>query len=373
MRIEENALRVLSDDKPRADFSSNDYLGLSRSESLWQLTHTILDDRGVTTSGSTGSRLISGNHRLYGETEEVLEEFYRAEAALVFNSGYDANTGFFASVPQRGDIVLFDEYIHASIRDGLRMGNARSFKFVHNDLQVLEARLKKFSETDGCVYVVTESVFSMDGDSPDLAAMAGLCEEYGALLVVDEAHAVGVLGEGGRGLASTPEIRERVFARIVTFGKAPGVHGAAILGSRYLKSYLVNFARSLIYTTALPPHALASILAAHQLLVNDEPRDQLQLRIEHFKARIGAVGNHLEFKTGASAISTVLVPGNDRVRRVAENLIKEGFGVKAILSPTVPKGQERLRICLHSWNSLDEIDRLIDRLIIFVGSDIENV
>lgn len=369
-RINENAFRVLPEGRNGVDFYSNDYLGLARSAELKALTMKVLKLSGMEQEGSTGSRLISGNHPLYGLAEEELCEFYQAEASLVFNSGYDANVGFFSAVPQRGDVVLYDEFAHASIRDGLSMGLASSYKFKHNDLDHLEVLLKKYTAGGHNCYVVTESVFSMDGDSPDLLKMVELCESYKALPVVDEAHAIGVKGRLGKGMTWEDAIRNRVFARIVTFGKAPGVHGAVILGQQKLKDYLVNFCRSLIYTTALPPHAIAAIIASHRLITREAPQSALWDLIHFFYNKLEQSEEQLVFQAGNSAIATVLLPGNDRVKEVASKLKSEGLEVKPILSPTVPRGKERLRICLHTYNSFEEIERLFDRLITFVNPSI---
>lgn len=369
----DNAIRQLPEGGDLIDFSSNDYLGLSGSDVLAGLTADILREEGGMQNGSTGSRLISGNHHLYKRAEEYLCNYYNAEAALVFNSGYDANIGFFSSVPQRGDVVLFDELIHASVRDGLSMGLSRSFKFRHNDLDHLKELLAKYVTEGVEVYVVTESVFSMDGDSPDLAGMAGLCSSMGAFLVVDEAHAVGYLGEQGRGLTYDAGIRERIFARIITFGKAPGVHGAVVLGQMELKQYLVNFARSLIYTTALPPHSLAAIMGSHILMSGGQGRAELQERISFANRKLQECNPAFEFIGGNSAIISLLLPGNDLVKHAAGYLAESGYDVKAILSPTVPKGKERLRICLHAYNSLEEIEGLFNRLLIFVKPFLSDV
>lgn len=338
---------------------------MSRDPKLKQYTHEILKG-GNFGEGSTGSRLISGNHKLYKEAEELISTYYASETALIFNSGYDANIGFFSSVPHRGDIVLYDEFIHASIRDGLSMANCSSYKFRHNDLEHLQSLLKKHNPEGNVCYVVTESVFSMDGDSPDLDRMIALCNTHEALLVVDEAHAVGVLGIEGRGLTYEKGRRDSVFARIVTFGKAPGVHGAVVLGSKPLKDYLVNFCRSLIYTTALPPYAIAGIMASHRLMSDDSRRSLLWDRIRFFQDKLTTAELPLEFLCGDSAIATIMIPGVENAKEVAKALNEEGFQVKPILSPTVPKGKERLRICLHSYNSFEEIESLFDRLLIFV-------
>src|SRR5690606_26004002 len=181
---------------------------------------------------STGSRLLSGNFELYEKAENFLAEFHNSEAGLIFNSGYDANLGFFSSVPQKGDVVFYDEYIHASIRDGLQLSRAKSFKFRHNDIEDLQKGIIRFRESDrnnfADIYVVTESVFSMDGDIPDLENLSAFTDENNCFLVIDEAHSVGIFGVKGEGLVQHFGLEEKVFARIVTFGKAMGVHGAAI-------------------------------------------------------------------------------------------------------------------------------------------------
>ncbi|MUH36536.1 8-amino-7-oxononanoate synthase [Zobellia amurskyensis] len=366
-RSDANALRSLSVSNKLTDFSSNDYLGFSRDLTISEQALHLLEEHNTLQNGATGSRLLSGNHPLYQILETTLCEFHQSEAALVFNSGYDANIGFFSCVPQRGDIVLYDEYIHASIRDGIRMGNAKSYKFKHNDLADLEARCKaecKSNLTDLEIYVVTESVFSMDGDMPDLVGFAKICEAYNCRFVVDEAHAVGVLGKHGEGLLQELNIHDNVFARIVTFGKGVGCHGAAVLGSTMLKSYLVNFARSFIYTTGLSPHAVASVLSAYNYLKSQgRELEQLKHIISYFNGKLVRLGLQEQFISSNSAIHCCLVSGNDKVRDTAKSIQEKGYDVRPILSPTVPEGQERLRICLHSFNSENEVDDLLEELV----------
>ncbi len=366
-RSDANALRSLSVSNKQTDFSSNDYLGFSRDLTISEQALHLLEEHNTLQNGATGSRLLSGNHPLYQTLETTLCEFHQSEAALVFNSGYDANIGFFSCVPQRGDIVLYDEYIHASIRDGIRMGNAKSYKFKHNDLADLEARCKaecNSNLTDLEIYVVTESVFSMDGDMPDLVGFAKICEVYNCRFVVDEAHAVGVFGKHGEGLLQELNIHDNVFARIVTFGKGVGCHGAAVLGSTMLKSYLVNFARSFIYTTGLSPHAVASVLSAYNYLKSQgRELEQLKHIISYFNGKLVRLGLQEQFISSNSAIHCCLVSGNDKVRDTAKSIQEKGYDVRPILSPTVPEGQERLRICLHSFNSENEVDDLLEELV----------
>ena len=242
LREENNALRSLKTPSNLVDFSSNDYLGFAKSETIFDKTHQFLIERNLKQNGATGSRLLSGNHALYTEVENFLSEFHQTESATIFNSGYDANIGFFSSVPQRRDIIFYDEFIHASIRDGIQLSNAKAFKFTHNNLTHLDELLKRVQHEKSEVYVVTEAVFSMDGDAPDLVQMAEICKKNNAFLIVDEAHAIGVFGKNGCGLVQELNIQKEVFARIITFGKGLGCHGAAILGSDKLQQYVVNFA-----------------------------------------------------------------------------------------------------------------------------------
>ncbi len=417
VRTSDKTLRSLPGSNTLIDFSSNDYLGLSRNGRIFERASQLLSVKNIVQNGSTGSRLLSGNHPLYAELEEKLAEFHQTESALVFNSGYDANIGFFGAVPQRGDIVFYDEYIHASIRDGIKMGNARSYKFKHNDLGDLKKRcqadrsrsLSGTKEQRGQaertlpktelrppssladradeaempepsaveVYVVTESVFSMDGDSPDLKSFAEFCQENGYQLVVDEAHAIGVFGKRGEGLVQELGLQGAIFARIVTFGKALGCHGAAILGSILLKNYLVNFARSLMYTTGLPPHSVATILASYEYLSASVKEEVIKAKYRlvsnlstttaFFNLELATCNLQTSFIPSNSAIHCCIISGNERVKKIAKKIQEKGFDVRPILSPTVPEGQERLRICLHTFNTEKEITEVLQLLAIFTN------
>jgi 8-amino-7-oxononanoate synthase len=371
-RKNDNSFRCLPSEIEGVDFFSNDYLGFSSSEVVRYRTSEIMEAQAYQ-NGATGSRLLSGNHPLFSKAEKMIAEFHNAESALIFNSGYDANLGFFSAVPQKGDIILYDELSHASIRDGIRMSLAKSYKFTHNSLEDLESKLRKFdnSSNDFQVYIVTESVFSMDGDIPDLEGITKLAKRYNALLIIDEAHATGVFGENGVGLVQQLGNEENVFARIQTFGKAIGSHGAAILGSDQLRNYLINFARSFIYTTALPPHTLATLIAVYENLQLDvENITKLRENINFFKAELDRNALAKRFINSDSAIQSCIVPGNERVKSIASQLQENGFVVKPILSPTVPLGQERLRFCLHAYNSKQEISEVLERLANFVQKSI---
>ena len=267
IRMQNNALRQLPLTQEFIDFASNDYLGLSQSDIIFNTVHQFLIENGIIQNGATGSRLLSGNHKVYQKAEDYIAQFHQSESALIFNSGYDANVGFFSSLPQKGDLILYDELCHASIRDGIQLSNAKAYKFIHNDFEDLERLILRNQNTT--IYIVTESVFSMDGDAPNLEELVQLSEKQGCFLVIDEAHALGVYGDKGEGLVQMLNLQEQVFARIMTFGKGLGCHGAVVLGSQNLKQYLVNFARSFIYTTGLSPHSVATILIAYQFLDNN--------------------------------------------------------------------------------------------------------
>lgn len=372
-RTQDNAFRQLGVPNTLIDFSSNDYLGFSKSKSIFKKTHQHILDYNLIQNGATGSRLLSGNHSLYTQVEQQISTFHNAESTLIFNSGYDANLGLFSCVPERNDTILYDEFCHASIRDGIKMSNAKSYKFKHNDLGDLTHQLSRRAASKkelDVIYIITESVFSMDGDSPDLKTLTEICKKYNANLIIDEAHAIGLFGRHGDGLVSALHLEDSVFARIITFGKALGCHGAAILGRHDLRDYLINFSRPFIYTTALPPHSLATIKASYDALVihsnHEEPKlHQLQQNIIFFLFEINRLQLQELFTTSNSAIQCCILSGTNLVKHISEALKKEGFDVKAILSPTVPKGKERLRFCLHSYNTPQEITKVLELLTTF--------
>lgn len=364
-RKSNNALRQLGNSENLIDFSSNDYLGFSKSEELFNDTHAFLIQQDIKQNGATGSRLLSGNHELYNVVETQISKCHNSASALIFNSGYDANLGFFSCVPQRGDVILYDEFSHASIRDGISMSHAKGYKFKHNDLADLSQTFKRIPHDN--IYVVTESVFSMDGDSPDLKALSKLCKTHNAFLIVDEAHAIGVFSNKGEGLVQQLHLEHDVFARIVTFGKAMGCHGAAVLGNETLKQYLVNFCRSFIYTTGLSPHAVTTIKTAYDHLESKIIK-KLHQNINYFKKELQRLQLESLFIESDSAIHCCVISGNDKVKSIATQLKTKGFNVKPILSPTVPRGEERLRFCLHAYNSEKEITEVLELLTTFVGT-----
>lgn len=336
------------------DFCSNDYLGITK----WGLIEKGQQGypAGPLPAGSTGSRLLTGNYPLIEETERELARFHKAPCGLFFNSGYDANTGLLSCVPQRGDTILYDYLIHASLRDGIRLSFAQGIRFGHNKMDELE---KKLAAATGQIFVITESVFSMDGDLAPLTEMASLCSRYGAHLVVDEAHATGVVGEQGAGLVQQLQLQQACFARIHTFGKACGVHGAIILGSELLRNYLINFSRPLMYTTAPPPAAVAAVRASYRIFPGMQAeRLHLQHLISYFQAAPLPYRKLISY----TPVQGVVVPGNSQARAAAIRLQESGFDVRPILYPTVPKGEERLRIILHAFNTEEEVEKLVRAL-----------
>jgi len=347
-RKAENAFRELMVQGNRVDFFSNDYLGVAKMPFEGQMNY-----------GSTGSRLISGNSRFTERLETYLANFYQQEAGLLFNSGYDANLGFFSSIPQKGDTIFYDELSHASIRDGIRLSQAKAFSFKHNDLKHLKER---FESAEGTVYVAVESIYSMDGDAAPLELLVELCEVKNAFLIVDEAHSGGLYGAGGSGIVTEKELDYRIFAKLITFGKAYGSHGAIILSSQIVKDYLINFARSFIYTTALSFHSQERIeFAVNEVAQKENERKKLRENINVF--RTYTKSKNVNCIASDSPIQSILISGNNAAKKVAEKILSNGFAVKAILSPTVPKGEERIRICIHSFNSAEEIKALIDSIL----------
>jgi 8-amino-7-oxononanoate synthase len=299
--------------------------------------------------------LLSGNSGFAMQLEKKLARLFNVEAALVFNAGYQANLCLISAVAQKGDTVLYDQLSHVCLKEGAWLSKAQTFSFLHNDTQDLERRLK--SATGNC-FVVIESVYSMDGDVAPLAEIVALCEKYEARLIVDEAHGTGVFGKEGSGLVCQLDLESKFFARVYTFGKAMGVHGAVVVGDQQLIDYLVNFGRPFIYTTAMPLHSLVAIEQAFDYLAqNQHLSAELTKRVNYFIDRFPA-GGSLSRLPSQTAIQPIIVPGNDHAKNLAKGLQSHGFDIRPILAPTVREGEERLRICLHTYNTQEEIERL---------------
>lgn len=358
-RKQQNAFRQLTVKPGLTDFCSNDYLGITRDAALQQqVKDALLHHDNLL--GSGGSRLLSGNSIMHEEFEQFCADYFKGEAVLYFNSGYSANLSLFSALPQKGDTILLDEHIHACIKEGARLSFARKLSFKHNDLADLE---RKLSKAEGQCFIGIESIYSMDGDTPPVEEMVSLAKSFDACLIVDEAHSTGLCAEDGsgwmsqKGLSTTPNL-----IRVMTFGKAVGYHGAAIIAPGYIKDFLINFARPFIYTTAPPSHD-ALILKTILIHIRSTPslQNKLEQRIRWFRSALGAKA------ISSSAIQPVIIGGNETTKQLAGDLITKGFDVRPVLSPTVARGSERLRICLHTHNTREEIDQLAQAILKYSG------
>lgn len=330
------------------DFSSNDYLGLAQSPGL--KTQSLGAYENMTSkNGSTGSRLLTGNSDQIITLENKLSQLFGFDAATLFSSGYLANLALFSTIPQKGDTILYDELSHACIKDGARLSLAKRFSFKHNDLPDLEQKLIKAT---GNVFVACESVYSMDGDLAPLEKLASVCTKHKAHLIVDEAHSTGIWGSKGQGLIDELNLQNKVFATVHTFGKAMGIHGASISGAGQLKELLINFARPFIYTTAPSDFEVCSINQTFDFLAQ---HPSLQINLFEKIALFNKLNPHY---ASDSAIKSIVIGGNERTKTISLGLKEQGFDIRAILSPTVAAGTERLRICLHSFNTEEEIKDL---------------
>ncbi|MCW5906245.1 MAG: 8-amino-7-oxononanoate synthase [Chitinophagales bacterium] len=363
-RKADNNFRALKVSDSSIDFTSNDYLGLAEDK---QLRVEVLREMELLPTGSTGSRLLSGNSEYIQRLEKMLAEYHQAENALLFNSGFDANYGLLSTLPYKGDVIIYDELVHASIHDGIRHSKADSLLFAHNDLSDLDAKLREvFERTETKLkYVVVESIYSMDGDFAPLKELAALCRKYDAGLIVDEAHATGIFGSKGEGRVSKLKLEKECIARVHTFGKAIGGNGAVILCSNELKAFLVNYCRPFIYSTALPYYNLAHIRCAYHYLPTDDAvkrRESLFYLIQLFRKTINQNNFCFTLLHSETPIQSIVVKGNDKVKLFAAAIQKAGFDVRPILYPTVPKGSERIRICLHSFNTEAEVCKLAETI-----------
>jgi 8-amino-7-oxononanoate synthase len=343
-------LRTLTTVSGKIDFTSNDYLGLARSAELFTAIQKKISALPFT-NGAGGSRLLSGNDEYTELVEKKLAGIFNAEAALLFNSGYAANQAVASCIAQKDDLLIYDELIHACARDGARLSWAQRLSFRHNDLTDLEEKLKKSGANK---FVFIESLYSMDGDYANLQEIVSLTKKHEAHLIIDEAHSTGLCTPNGGGLAMQLNLHRDIPVRVYTFGKAVGVHGACVVGSKTLIDYLINFARPFIYTTALPHHSVAGIECAFDFISsNNDVQKKLLENINLFIE----LRNQSSFawSPSVSQIQALIIPGNQRVRQAAQKLQQQGFDVRPIVSPTVPEGSERIRICLHAYNTQTEI------------------
>ena len=339
---------------------SNDYLGLADHPLLREaVVEAVQRAKRV---GGTGSRLLSGQTEDWNLLEEEFAKFAGTEAALYFGSGYAANLGLLTALVGKGDVVFSDALNHASLIDGVRLAGSRKVIYPHLDLNALESALRRDLGAPGRKLIVTESVFSMDGDIAPLREMTELAEKYGAVLIVDEAHATAVHGPNGSGIAAQAELQPKLMAVLHTCGKALASTGAFVCGSAVLKDHLINRARTFIFSTAPPPYIAGQIRAAMNLAAGmDRERGELQRRAAWLVREF----RFAAFDTGGSASQIVpaILGKNEDTLEAAEFLQREGFAVRGIRPPTVPEGKSRLRFSLTSRISSTEISRLKDTLV----------
>jgi 8-amino-7-oxononanoate synthase len=336
---------------------SNDYLGLAESE---ELRTAVLDAvREAPRVGGTGSRLLSGHSGVWEEIEREFAEFAGTEAALYFGSGYAANVGLLSSVLRKSDVVFSDESNHASLIDGVRLSGARKVIYPHLDLNALEAGLRVHAQERGLErrFVITESVFSMDGDVAPLAELSGMCERFGAGLILDEAHATCAHGPSGRGMAVAAGLARDLVGITHTCGKALASAGAFVCGSASLREHLINHARTFIFSTAMPPYMAGQIRAALRMAQGMEAqRAELRGRSRRLAKALQVQG----YDTAGSStqIVPVVIGGNEDALAAADFLRAEGFAVRAIRPPTVKAGRARLRLSITCAIAASELDRL---------------
>lgn len=355
-----SAVTVSVEGVAAVNFSSNDYLGLASDERLKRAAIEAVQQYGT---GSTASRLICGTSPLITELETELAEFKRAEAALVFNSGYQANVAILQAILRSGDYVFCDKLNHASLMDGCLLSGAHWTRYRHLDLGHLEEKLKK-APVGVRKWVVTDSVFSMDGDYPDLRQLVAIAERYGALVMVDEAHATGLYGDKGSGLCEQFGVQERVALQMGTFSKALGSSGAYVAGSRILIDWLVNHARGFIYSTAQPPAVIGASLAAIRLIQSDA---SLKERLWQHVARMESLLRQLDLGQRVSLplkspIVPVLIGDSVDTLRVSQALLESGYFAQGIRPPTVPPKTGRLRIALSAAHTDSQIEGLVQAL-----------
>jgi len=352
-RLKNGTYRSLTQKQHLVDFCSNDYLGLAQHSFLKKAIINGLQKLPVL--GATGSRLITGNHNIHETLEAELATFFDAEAALLFSSGYTANAGLIPTLARKSDLIVYDELIHASLHDGIRLSKADSLAFKHNNLQDLEHVLK--APINGKKFIVVESIYSMDGDTCPLVEIVELSKKYNAYIVLDEAHSTGMYTKG-KGLACHLGLQKDIYTRVHTFGKAIGYHGAVIVGNQLLKDYLVNYCRPFIYTTAPPPHFVETLRIIFKTLpsIHQQKWQKLLTNIKHFKLLAESLGIITVEPNGF--IQSIIIGNAEKAKKLSAYLEEKGFYVKAIVSPTVAKRQERLRVCLHSFNTFNEIEAL---------------
>ena len=348
---------IVLEGKRVLNFSSNDYLGLANDARIKRAAIEAIAEYGF---GSGASRLICGNMSPHERLEQDLALFKKTECALLFSSGYMANTGIIPALMDRRSVVLSDKLNHASIIDGIILSRAGLVRYPHADMQALEDILKSLPAMQRKL-IVTDTVFSMDGDRAPLKEIVGLAHRYGAMIMVDEAHAFGVLGEHGGGLVEELALGAQVDIQMGTLSKAAGSFGAYACGTKVLRDFLINKSRSFIYTTAMPPALAQASRAALQIIrQGDGLRRQLQLNANYLRSELDILG----FDTMNSSTSIIPILVKDPLRAVAmsKRLLEQGIFAQAIRPPTVPTGTARLRLTVMATHTQEDLDRLLNAL-----------
>jgi 8-amino-7-oxononanoate synthase len=358
--------RITIDGQPLVNFGSNDYLGLAADPRIAAAAKDAIDRYGW---GSGASPLVTGRSDLHAQLEQKLAEFEGTEAALLFPSGYAANVGTIMALVGKGDAIYSDELNHASIIDGCRLSGATVHVYRHGDVEQLRTLMASGGREPPKVrrrLIVTDSLFSMHGDTAPLPQLIEIAREHRAMLLVDEAHATGVLGQHGRGACELAGVEVDLTARIGTLSKALGSHGGFIVGSRRLIDWLANRARPYVFSTAAPPAVAAAGLAALEILRTEpQRRKQLQKLALHLRSKL--VGKVLIQATSLSQIVPVVLGHADRTMAAAAELRRRGFFVPGIRPPSVPVGQSLLRISVTCLHTEEQIDALVAALVEVVG------
>ncbi len=349
--------RILSGGREFINFSSNDYLALASHPGLAEAVRKASSP----VTGSTSSRLLSGSTHLHHALERKVSDFKGKEAALVFNSGYQANVGIISALSARDDAVFSDRLNHASIIDGIRLSGAKLFRFRHNDTAHLRELLKKERHKYSSSLIVTETVFSMDGDIAPLEEIVTLKKEYDSMLMVDEAHATGIFGRNSSGIVEEKSLTSEVDIIMGTFSKALGSFGSYAATSRLVRDYLVNTSRSFIYSTALPPAVIAADIAALDLVRKESYRREVLLaNASYFRTKLQQNGFSVR---GQSQIIPVITGENDRAGSFSRHLMEKGYWVLPLRPPTVPEGEARLRLSITFDHTKEILDEFLEELI----------
>ena len=356
------------------NLSSNDYLGLSNDPRLKHAVQQAVEQCGSV--GATGSRLLSGHYAVWDELETTFAGFAGTEAALYFSSGFSANTGLLSAVLASSDVVFSDALNHASLIDGIRLSRAHKVVYPHCDLNFLEHELRCYANGSGSQImsrvIVTETIFSMDGDCAPLQEIFQLAERYGAEVIVDEAHATGVCGPHGSGLLAELGLQERALAIVHTCGKALASMGAFVCGSTVLKQFLINHARSFIFSTAMPPYFAGQIKADLRLAASmDAERSRLSRMAADLRNRMASM--RLDYGPSSSHIVPLMIGSNEDALRVAAWLQERGFAVRAIRTPSVPPGTARLRLSLTAKLTESDMEQFTNALSDLYGNEQEPV